>query len=297
VTDKSELQNHWRWARRWHPQAQAALDWACSQFPLEIQARGLARYYYVFLWILDEILRTLPDGVNGLKVADVGCGEGVIPLALRHLGAEVWLLDRFDEYAPDKNNHMGTTVEILDRFQRHGMTVEQRDFMADGLPPDWPTFDMITFLAVIEHLPHSPREALMSMRNQLRPGGRIVVATPNHAWIRTRLRLMFGRTVHYPLAVWWKTPFFGHVREYTRAELAQMLRWAGFEQVRTVVSNWAHVTSRLPRARPEEPERWTTRLTLRTPQAWLVAASLMLTVPFDSLKYSLLAMAQKPEVE
>ncbi len=295
MLNRTELRNHWRWARRWRPEAQAALDWACGQFSPEVQARGLARYYYELLWLLDEILGAHPGGVSGLKVADVGCGAGVISLALRHLGAEVWLLDRFDEYESDQDNHMGSTQDILERFRRNGMTVCRRDFMAEGLPPDWPVFDLITFFAVIEHLPQSPRGALEAMRHHLRPGGQLVVTTPNHAWVRTRLRLLFGRTVHYPLATWWATPFFGHVREYTRAELAQMLRWAGFERVRTTVSNWAHVTSRLPRARPDEPERWTTRLTLRTPREWLVAASLLLTLPFDGLKYSLLAVAQKPE--
>jgi 2-polyprenyl-3-methyl-5-hydroxy-6-metoxy-1,4-benzoquinol methylase len=189
---------------------------------------------------------------------------------------------------------MGGTAEILERFRRNGMTVCRRDFLADGLPSDWPVFDLITFFAVIEHLPQSPRGVLAAMREYLRPSGHLVVTTPNHAWIRTRLRLLLGRTVHYPLATWWETPFFGHVREYTRDELAQMLRWAGFERVRTTASNWAHVTSRLPRARPDEPERWTTRLTLRTPREWLVAASLLATQPFAGLHYSLLAIAQKP---
>lgn len=290
-----ELGNHWRWLRRWNPRAQAALDEVCVLFPPEAQARGLARYYYEYLWILDEIMRALPGGVNGLRVADVGCGAGVLALALRRLGAEVWVLDRFDEYDQDWDNHMGRTSDILARFEQQGLHVSRRDLLTEGLPREWPEFDLMSCFAVIEHLPGAPRAVLEAMHARLRPGGWVVVTTPNLAWVRTRLRLLLGRSVHFPLATWWQTPFFGHIREYTRVELRQMLAWAGFTEVRCQVGNWAHLSSRLPRAHADDPERWTTRFTLSSPQRWLTAASLLLTLPFPSLQYTLLALARRAQ--
>ena len=107
------LRNSFRWARRWHPETEPAVNWACSLFPAETRARGIARGYYDYLWVLDELLRLYPSGMAGLRVLDVGCGAGVLDLALAKLGAQVTGLDRFEEYAPGANNQMGVESEIV----------------------------------------------------------------------------------------------------------------------------------------------------------------------------------------
>src|SRR5688500_7161411 len=177
------VHNHWKRLRRWNPMTQEAIDWACSQFSPDIQRRGIARAYYDFLWTLDELLKILPKDLRGMRVLDAGCGAGVLALALRHLGCEVTALDRFDEYDTDFDNQMGSTAEILGRFERNGITVAKRDIVADGLPKDSNQYDLITFFAVIEHLPTSPQSLLKQMFDSLKPGGRLVVTTPNHAWL------------------------------------------------------------------------------------------------------------------
>ncbi len=295
ASEPNGLSNRWRWLRRWHPQAEEAAEWACRQFPPEIQRRGVARAYYEYLWQLDEILKGHPGGVAGLEVLDVGCGAGVVPLALTHLGARVTAMDRFGEYADEHDNQMGRAGEIIARLERHGVSVYCGDFLAEGLPGEPETYGLITCFGVIEHLNQSPRELFEQMRALLKPGGRVVITTPNHAWIRNRLRLLAGRPAHDPLEAWWRPGFSGHHREYTLEELKNMLEWSGLRVRRAVSSNWAHASSRLRRASPEGPEQWTTRFTLDRPERWLVAGSLLATAPFASLRYTLLALAEKPE--
>lgn len=286
--------NRFRWLNRPHPGVEAVVDWACAQFPPEVQQRGIARGYYEFLRVLDQLARTIPAGFAGLRVADVGCGAGVYALALAKLGAQVTAIDRFVEYEDTFDNQMGRLGDIVPRLERNGVKVIRRDIIADGLPSDAEGYDVLLFLAVIEHLHESPRNLLASMYANLRPGGRLVVTTPNHAWLRTRLRLLFGRSANHPLAEWWQTPFFGHVREFTIDELTQMLRWSGFDIVRATISSWVHVASRR-RGRNGEPDSWSTGFTLDSLERLVVAGSFLLTAFFERPRYSMLVIGRKPQ--
>jgi hypothetical protein len=133
------------------------------------------------------------------------------------------------------------------------------------------------------------------MFRALKPGGLVAITTPNHAWIRTRLRLCVGRSANHPLEDWWVTPFFGHVREYTLAELKSMLEWAGFDVQRATIGNWWHASSRVRQPGSGEPDRWTTRFTLHSPERWMTALSLLVTALIPSMRYTLLAIGRKPE--
>lgn len=286
--------NYWRWLGIWNPQAQLAFDWACKQFPGEIQRRGVARAYYDSLWVLGETLRVLPNGPRNINILDVGCGAGVHSIALRHLGANVTALDRFNEYEDDYDNQMGSVHDIVARFQANGITVQRQDFVSGGLPQESEKYDLILFLAVIEHLHESPKAVLESMYRLLKPGGHVVITTPNHAWLRTRLRLLVGRSAHHPLEEWWQTPFYGHVREYTLPELTTMLRWSNFDVRTAKISSWWHASSRIRSSIAGGTEHWTTRLTLNSPERLVVAASLLVSALIPSLRYNLLAIGRKP---
>jgi 2-polyprenyl-3-methyl-5-hydroxy-6-metoxy-1,4-benzoquinol methylase len=289
------LKNHWHWIRRWDLRAQESIDWACAQFSREVRQRGLARGYYEYLWNTDEILRTIPAGLSGLKIMDVGCGAGVLSLAMSHLGADVTAVDRFSEYTDESDNQMGSEGEIVPRLERAGIVVKQCDVAQTGLPGAPGSFDVVTCFAMIEHLHESPASFLAEMHRMLKVGGYLVITTPNHAWLRNRLRLLLGKSIHFPLQVWWKTPFYGHVREYTSPELLTMIRWAGFEIRHNATSNWVHLASRM-KSSPETGERWTTRFTLDSPDRWLVALSLLASSMFESMSYSMLAIGQKTGV-
>jgi 2-polyprenyl-3-methyl-5-hydroxy-6-metoxy-1,4-benzoquinol methylase len=50
----------------------------------------------------------------------------------------------------------------------------------EDLPSELTNFDLVALWHVIEHL-HEPRAALRQTYNLLRPGGQIVIGTPNVA--------------------------------------------------------------------------------------------------------------------
>jgi 2-polyprenyl-3-methyl-5-hydroxy-6-metoxy-1,4-benzoquinol methylase len=241
------------------------------------------------------MLSVLPRDLTGFEVIDIGCGAGVLSLALRRLGASVTAVDRFDEYSQDNDNQMGTTSDILRRFERVGITVWHRDILAEGVPENSARYDLVTSFAMIEHLPESPRAILAQCFKILKPGGQIVITTPNHAWIRTRVRLLAGASAYHPLDDWWRPPFYGHVREYTMSEVQAMLRWSGFEIKRTGLSSWQHVSSRIRGSSTDHTDIWTTRFTLHSLERLYVAASLCFSALIPSLRYSLFLVGKKPD--
>jgi hypothetical protein len=91
----------------------------------------------------------------------------------------------------------------------------------------WPAlpgaYNLIVFMEVIEHLTVPPARVLEFLAAQLAPGGRLVLTTPNAAWLKNRLKLLCGRNPFEML----RDDRGGHIREYTLAELTAASANAG----------------------------------------------------------------------
>ncbi len=95
--------------------------------------------------------------------------------------------------------------------------------------------DLILFLEVIEHLHTSPRHVLRYLFRCLKPGGVLIVSTPNAAFLRNRWRLLWGINPYEKIREDSGNP--GHFREYTAAELEVYCRETGFEVLETRIEN------------------------------------------------------------
>jgi SAM-dependent methyltransferase len=99
----------------------------------------------------------------GKRVLDIGCADGALFRHLPHLTGGVGLDPDLD--AP-------TAV--------HG-NVLLKGFFPDDLPDDRP-FDVITMLAVLEHIPADAQPALaQNCARYLRPGGHVIITVPEPA--------------------------------------------------------------------------------------------------------------------
>jgi SAM-dependent methyltransferase len=91
------------------------------------------------------------------------------------------------------------------------------------------SFDLITFNEVIEHLHTAPETVMTALARLLRPGGHMVLQTPNAAALNKRLMLLIGKNPFERLRVDHTNP--GHQRELTKAELAEIAHATGFDIV------------------------------------------------------------------
>lgn len=159
--------------------------------------------------ILSEHARTLRV-LNALRapgrLLDVGCGTGLFLHAAREARWEPVGIDP-SKKAVDISREAGFEVH-------HGM-LEDAGFERGS-------FDAIALMQVVEHLP-DPRPLLQTCRDLLKPGGALLIATPNPAsWLaRTK-----GETFNH-----WIPPT--HLAWYPPKALERLTIAAGFKPART----------------------------------------------------------------
>lgn len=111
---------------------------------------------------LDAAAMHLPAPAGNARVLDVGCGSGVLLARMKTLGWDVEGVE-VDSEAVAAGNRRGVPVKL-------GTLQEQRY-------PD-NSFDAVHSAHVIEHV-YNPVALLAECRRILKPGGKLVILTPN----------------------------------------------------------------------------------------------------------------------
>lgn len=115
----------------------------------------------------------------------------------------------------------------VDRFSYDLVDVERHTF-----PFDAGAYDTVLFGEVIEHLIADPVHAVTEIHRVLRAGGRLILTTPNVARAENRIRLAGQGSIYDPYSSF--GPHGRHNREYSAAELFELLDGNGFEVQRHV---------------------------------------------------------------
>ena len=87
--------------------------------------------------------------------------------------------------------------------------------------------DVVVFGEVLEHMTNDPMHAMREISRVLKPGGQLVLTTPNVARIENVVALLEGRNIYDPYSGY--GPYGRHNREYTRDELHRLAIYCGFE--------------------------------------------------------------------
>ena len=114
-----------------------------------------------------------------------------------------------------------------------GIDAKHCDLNRDTLPFQDQSFDLIFAGEVIEHLVDT--DAFLGELNRcVRPGGFVLITTPNLVSFENRLRIVLGM---YPIWLNYNLAGSGHVRAYTPRVLKKQLREHGFRIV-SQKGNW-----------------------------------------------------------
>jgi 2-polyprenyl-3-methyl-5-hydroxy-6-metoxy-1,4-benzoquinol methylase len=152
-----------------------------------------------------EIVRQLPLG----KALDLGAGEGAFSKNLKDL--------MFDVTACDVEPSI---------FQPNDIPFVKGDFNV-SIPLVDSYFDLVVFIEVLEHL-KNPWKAIFEINRVLKPGGYLILTTPNVGTIYQRLYYLFHSrfdgfgypTIRNPLE---------HLHPFSLSELKMMMNETGFE--------------------------------------------------------------------
>ena len=163
----------------------------------------------------------------GRQLLDCGCGAGDYVVALRRLGLEAYGVE-FQEEKVIRARELGVPPDWILRGD-----LERLPY-ADG------SFDAALLNEVLEHVPDEPR-ALDEVRRVLRPGGVLIVLSPNRLFPFETHGVSLrgsGRTLppSFPFIPYVPLPlgrklFHYWARNYWPKELANLLILAGFRVV------------------------------------------------------------------
>lgn len=107
--------------------------------------------------------------LSGARVADVGCGGGILSEALAKRGAHVTGIEASADVAQVAKMHLLESKLAIDY---HCTTVEEFAASAAG------QFDVVTCMEMLEHVP-DPASAISACARLLKPGGHLFVSTLN----------------------------------------------------------------------------------------------------------------------
>jgi 2-polyprenyl-3-methyl-5-hydroxy-6-metoxy-1,4-benzoquinol methylase len=189
--------------------------------PLDAESAAYLRYHrHRYAVILARAARVLGEVVppGEARVLDVG------PMLQTAL-----LRERFPEATIDSLGFPHPTAPP----RAHEHHVEADLDALDTAPAGDGSYHLVVMAEVIEHL-HTPADRVLAYLGRfLRPGGVLLVQTPNARALHKRVRALLGRGALNAAA-----PDPGHVHEYTPAELAAAARTGGLAVVDVSLANY-----------------------------------------------------------
>jgi len=155
---------------------------------------------------------SLANVKKGMRILDVGTGRGDLAVRSAKAGAFVEAID----YSPVAIRITRENIKRLDKKTAKRIRVSKMNIKKTSFSGG--CFDLIFMIDVVEHLyPKELERAFLEIKRILKPGGRIIIHTPNN-WLIKPLYLL--ARIFFP---WWKRHKL-HVNEQSFFDLYQKLK-------------------------------------------------------------------------
>ena len=178
------------------------------------------------------------EAPRGAKVLEIGSDPYYLPLFLRQIRPDLqwtgtnWGGTQLTEpqvgKTIDKKTGQSTEIAYVS-YNVEGTT--------DG-PLAKESYDVALYCEVLEHLFADPVQSLENLHGLLRPGGHLLLTTPNPARLYNLQRLVLRQSFYDPISGY--GPYGRHNREYAVGELRDLLENVGFDVVSATTIETTH---------------------------------------------------------
>jgi SAM-dependent methyltransferase len=167
----------------------------------------------------EQIANTVREKLpNGGKILDFGCGQGAMSLRLHDLGYEMLAVDLDPEDYKCKDvpfeqlnfNDKQAVVAFLTKYKN--------------------SFDLVLGVEVIEHV-ENPWDYVRDLKTMVKPGGYILISTPNTTSWLSRMFFLFTGKFHQFME---DNLEYGHIAPITPYHLGVILKAEDLDEVKTI---------------------------------------------------------------
>ncbi len=176
-----------------------------------------------------NVLAALARRAGGGKTIDISTGIGFLAVTLRRLGLDI----------------TGTERDLsVARFARaSGIEVLPFEIGKDAPPRAEGSIDLLVVAEVLEHLKRPPAATIRDLASMLRPGGTLLLTTPNVARLAHIETLVAGENFLEPFTEDLPegtdpTDYVEHVREYSIREVVEAVEIAGLGVEEVLMTGW-----------------------------------------------------------
>jgi len=169
------------------------------------------------------------------KILDIGCGPCDLTAILANLGYYLTGIDDLRNHWHLLGDNRGRIVNFAGK-----MGIKLIVEPAESAKVEDNHFDAVLLIDILEHSPN-PRVLLNRAISALKPGGLLLVETPNAVALAKRILVAMGKS-NYPnvnFAYFNVGKYRSHIREYTVHELKRILQVSGLTEIKAKLTNHA----------------------------------------------------------